>query len=587
MNEKCPIGKFILGLMFFLLFLFYPLTISAQSDLSVDVNIILNNVENKPIGINVNYLMDDSYLSPSPSVSTGDALKTMGVRFLRYPGGEKSDNYFFDSGTYGTPLSPAFARTGPNEWPAGDSRFASPDFSSPKSLTLDFDEFMSLCSYTGATPLIVVPYDCIYKTATPGGSIPTKEDMLRNAEEWVKYANITRAYGVKYWMIGNESYNTGSYNGWASAVQYRDDIVLFSQRMKAIDPEIKIIINGDNDAWWSVVLPSTSLYIDFLGVSNYPVWNFTGGYNFYKNNSPDLLGSLKTAINGIKKYAQTADKSRLKVISTEFNSMDWSKAWTDVNDLGHALVVFDILGQQLQLPEVEFSCFWNTRWIDNREKQNVIYDALSKDGKLNANGLALSIWGNFLLEKMVSTTGSSKIKLFASYSPSSGKLNVYAINKEIIEQAVNITLKNYSASEKGIKWEFSGTSAEDVSPSFSNSGAVTLISNKIEAILPPTSITVFEINPSAPSDVKELSESDPFLYPNPVINKVLRVQRITSNFDNNSIILYNNIGQQVWTGKIDGADAGTVSLPANIKTGLYFIKFADGKNSSIEKIFIE
>ena len=83
----------------------------AQHAITVNVNTVLNDVSNKPMGINTNYLMDGSYIAPTPATSTTAALQNMGVKFLRYPGGEKADNYFFSAAPW-TSSSPRFARTG-------------------------------------------------------------------------------------------------------------------------------------------------------------------------------------------------------------------------------------------------------------------------------------------------------------------------------------------------------------------------------------------------------------------------------------------------------------------------------------------
>ena len=53
-------------------------------------------------------------------------------------------------------------------------------------------------------PTIVVCYDSMYKDAQPGGVAPGRAELLETAREWVRYANVTRKYGIKYWEIGNE-----------------------------------------------------------------------------------------------------------------------------------------------------------------------------------------------------------------------------------------------------------------------------------------------------------------------------------------------------------------------------------------------
>ena len=109
--------------------------------------------------------------------------------------------------------------------------------------------------------------------------------------------------------------------------------------MKSIDPTIKIIVNGRGTTWWQTLLQSNaSNYIDYLGVSCYPVYNYTGGYETYRTTSPNLLNEAQTAVNAINTYAFAADKLRIKVITTEFNSIDFGNGWSNANDLGHALV---------------------------------------------------------------------------------------------------------------------------------------------------------------------------------------------------------------------------------------------------------
>lgn len=472
------------------IFMLCAFTSRAQQNITIDVANVLNDVSQKPIGINMNYLMDGSYITPSPSTSTTAALQGMGVNFMRYPGGEKADNYIWSSPPWNS-SAPKFARTGSCEWPSNDPRFAMSDWATAKSNVLDFDEFMTMCNTAGGEPLIVVAYDCMYKAASCG-TVPTKEQLLVAAEEWVRYANITKGYNIKYWMIGNESYHTGSYNGQATATQYRNDVIEFSQRMKAIDPNIKIIANGDGNAWWSTVLPTAAPHIDYLGVSNYPVYNYTGGYSYYQNSTPNLMVQASNAINAINSYAPASERNRLKVISTELNSMDWSGTWANSNDVGHALVTFEMIGEHLKNPKVAGALLWNTRWVENVTSPNHVYDAIKANGSLNANGKALAIWGNELLNKMVSTTSTTTLRTFASYSGGYSQLNVYIINKSTSAQQVSLNLANYPLGANAQRWEFKGTGPSDVNPNWTQGANVSAIGSQAAISVPGASITVLK-----------------------------------------------------------------------------------------------
>lgn len=60
-----------------------------------------------------------------------------------------------------------------------------------------------------------------------------------------------------------------------------------------------------------------------------------------------------------------------------------------VNDLGHALVLFEILGQHLLHPKVDMAEVWNTRWTSPAENQ--LWNTLNEKNGLNATGQAIAL----------------------------------------------------------------------------------------------------------------------------------------------------------------------------------------------------
>lgn len=455
----------------FLLVLFISLSLQAQQ-ISVDIQKVIRKIPSNAVGINMNYLMDGTYISASAQKETSDALKEMGVKFLRYPGGEKSDNYLFSAPPYSN-SSPRMALPGNCPWPSKKSEWVESDKLTAKENVLDFDEFMVSAQQIGADPMIVVAYDAIYYKPDPIWNCttvpPTLSQLVTHAAEWVRYANITKGYGIKFWCIGNESWGSADYNGNVSPTQYATDIVAYATAMKAIDPSIKIIVNGRGEAWWRTLLESPAAsYIDYFGVSCYPIWDFTGGYEQYRTTSPNLLAEAQTAINAITNYASVTDKERIKVISTEFNAIDFNGAWPNNNDLGHALVAFETMGQHLENPMIDAALFWNTRWVNNISSTNNIDDVLKSNSNMNANGLALSIWGNGLLPALVETvrsgTGNEFLRTYAVYDETFNKLNVFVINKDNVQRTIDLTINNYSSLPFCTRFEFAGTNVTDVSP---------------------------------------------------------------------------------------------------------------------------
>jgi hypothetical protein len=466
----------------------------ANEIVRVYAKVTLKDVTQHPVGINLNYLMDDDALL-NPEKGIVESLKALGVKYLRYPGGEMSDSYLWtippwpNSSTDG--LKPMLARTGTNEWPS-NTKFTIGDKATLIPEVLDFDEFMSICAAIQCEPVIVVAADSPYVPSRDTGKIPTRQQLIESAVEWVRYANLTRGYGIKYWMIGNETWLVG-YNGGTDAKTYARDLIDFSVAMRSVDPSIRIIANGNSEGWWKEILGTASEYIDYLGVSNYPLHDWAG-FETYQVNDVELDRAVKIAISAIEKYAPSRDSHRLQVVVSETNAIDWNKSgWKNHNDLGHALVLFQMVGDLLLQEKVAFIHYWTTRWVDAPTWEFPrVYNAIDQDGRLEATGLALAIWGNYLLDAMVSTMGGKSIKVFATLSRKSNQLNLFLVNKESNASPVSIEIKGHDSVATVVRKSLLGTGPEDTHPGWWT-GTVELTDQRIEMTLPAVSITVLEI----------------------------------------------------------------------------------------------
>ncbi|MFI7500680.1 hypothetical protein ACIBVL_19685 [Streptomyces sp. NPDC049687] len=127
----------------------------------------------------------------------------------------------------------------------------------------------------------------------------------------MRYANVTKGYGVKYWEIGNEVYGNGHYGAtWEtdhhaslSPATYANYVVQYASAMKAVDPSIKIgsvlttpgswpdgiVGSGDSMDWNHTVLSIAGSKIDFVIVHHYP----------YSTSQADLLGKPQAEIPGM------------------------------------------------------------------------------------------------------------------------------------------------------------------------------------------------------------------------------------------------------------------------------------------------
>ncbi len=446
---------------------------------------VLNDVSNKPLGINLDYFMDnDNFLKPERS--TTDALKEMGVKYLRYPGGNKSDFYFFSRPPYDK-SEPTLARTGKYAV-GGRNKALNADATGYKHDVLDFDEFMTMCRSIGTEPVLVVAADEYLVKYPPGSTWSTREQLIQNAVEWVKYANKKKNYHVKYWLIGNESWHSENQNSTPEI--YAHDVVDFSKAMKAVDSTIHIVPNGNSDQFWKTVLTIGAGHIDDICISNYPVYNYRAGFLTYSDTLQNLMGPVQTALKAIDKYASPEGKKKLKLIVAEYGPFDWGRKWPFINNMGYNLANFEITGDQLLESRIEFSCFWNTRWIDNDSIPHSVFDALDKNGNFNANGLGLMIWGKFLGDKMVKTTSPDiHVRTFSSFVPKEKKLYVYLMNTSDKPKEILLKIKGHTLKSIKQAWELTGNGPEDTKPVWKE---VTSITTSKPQMIQGTSIRVVE-----------------------------------------------------------------------------------------------
>jgi Cellulose binding domain/Putative Ig domain len=196
-------------------------------------------------------------------------LSGAGVNVIRFPGGSESDQYNWKTNT---------------DVPSGAPQATS------------FDQYATMLGQAGAQGMITVNYGT-------GDSVGAAESPAQTgaqlAADWVRYANVTHNYNIKYWEIGNEIYGNGTYGAqWeadrhcASGANpancgpavYAQNVKAYITAMKAVDPTIKIGVvlvapgswpdgvtsAGSPQPWNQTVLSALGSQIDFADVHYYP-----------------------------------------------------------------------------------------------------------------------------------------------------------------------------------------------------------------------------------------------------------------------------------------------------------------------------
>ena len=478
--------------------------------LKIDVDSTIRKTDPRMIGINTNFLTDHATMRQAGQ-GLEQALRRLGVRSLRYPGGEKSDEFFWSVPPWTGP-QPTLALTGPKGRLSPMTDYVE-NLTAFRHKPLDFDEFMALCQSLDAEPTVCVNFDSMYlPPVSEKGAAPTKAQLLEHAVEWVRYANITRGYRVRYWELGNESYLKGG-NGSAKAADYARDFVEFARAMKAVDPAIQIGANGhvrkegrawkdgeDGPIWWQTLLERAGPEIDFMVVHPYPCFQW-GSYDYYIGHTPDFVSGVDEACAALEAWATPRDAARIRVLSTETNAADWAasnhypdlEGWPLVNDLGHALVLFEILGQHLLHLKVDMVQVWNTRWVHPAAKE--LWNTLDEQNEFNATGHAIALWGQNLEAEMVRTTSEQTIRTFASYTPATQKLSIFVINKARTPQRAELELAHYAPTWQGTWSVLTGTDSEDQAPTLIQKPELAGEGMRLDLTLDPISVSVLALTP--------------------------------------------------------------------------------------------
>jgi len=438
---------------------------SADHMFTVQPGQVLRRDADRWLGINLNYIRDLDANRVVGARPLATALDDLGVRWLRYPGGEKSDFHRFAKPPY---LQPAPVSLG---W-----------YAEPSGQRLDFDAYIALCRQRGAEPYVVVACDNVKNCGA------SWDEQLEHAVAWVRYANAEKHYGVRYWEIGNENWH----NHTAPPDEMAGHVVRFARAMRTVDPSIRIGASGSDDAWWQVFLPAAAAQLDVLTVSVYNCWGWKSYDRLLRAPEPDLLASAGSALRAIDALPAGPDRDRLRVIVAETNSVDYSAdGWAKVNTLGHALVTFESLGRMLREPRITCAMLWNTRWMDDAEAPANQFYALNARNGLMPSGQAVALWGRGLLPHLLAVEGGSgPLRAHASASADGSAWTVWLVNRGL-EPAAGVHVRLGGLVGTANLSCYHGNHPDDTAPVFDPPAAFVLADGAVGPLtLPPLSITV-------------------------------------------------------------------------------------------------
>lgn len=257
------------------------------------------------------------------------ALRDMGVSVIRYPGGNASNDFFWNAENR-SECPPGVPDT---LW-KNNGRSTPPKLGRQGNFKFSPEHYYELMMQTGATGSVCVNYSyALY------GEEEDEANRVRLAAqyagEWVRDANVKRNSGIQFWEIGNENWGPwqSGYDvpgrGQISPRAYGQHCRIFIEEMKAVDPTIKVGVvgyqkpksnNPIQSLWNEEVFPEVADVADYIILHDY----FT---EFKAVLSPEeMFASVDTAYSHIQvvneawKKAVGDNLKPLPVALTEFNT---------------------------------------------------------------------------------------------------------------------------------------------------------------------------------------------------------------------------------------------------------------------------
>ncbi|MDZ4763184.1 MAG: hypothetical protein SGI73_01435 [Chloroflexota bacterium] len=358
------------------------------------------------------------------------------------------------------------------------------------------DLFLIQARQMGAAPLLTVRlYD------------GTPED----AAEIVRYINIEKAHGVRYWSIGNEPNLFASrYNSPYSTDRLNEQWRTIAEAMLAVDPSITlvgpditqyVVLNIDGETitylqgadggapldaagrdWLIEFLRANGDLVDVVSVHRYP-WPGLGD-NAISIATIDGLrqntAEWDVSIPNLREVIRRTAGRDIPIAVTEFNSNSSPSCGAEgsLDSFYNAIWVGDALGRFIDL-QVEYATYWDIQGIGER------CGGLLNQRDMRPSYYAYLMYTHFGTERVASESSDPNVRLYAAQRDNR-TLTLMVINLGADETTQTLNINGFASSSDAEIWRFDAEhNAEQIeSAAVSDGTAITL---------PAQSMTVYVV----------------------------------------------------------------------------------------------
>lgn len=403
------------------IFVSYWLWPPEQVVITVDANAVKGDISSMLTGTNTAWYYDNDAIWADGSMA--GYLGEFGVGMLRYPGGVETSKFHWEI---------PYAGWNTDLWEPGATY-------TPTNAYMNTDDYIAKCRAVGAEPLIGV-------NIQSGKKYDRIQDSVNEAVRWVQYCK-DHNYNVRYWYLDNEPYYNSN-SGPISYSEYAGYIVLFGAAMKAVDPNIKIVVNWENKLsvtsyWnaWKYIFETAGDYFDIADVHWYWAWDYAT-WDMWLGENPmkvrewcgDCSGSRyigPSYADEIKGFYDKIKNINGVSYNCELAALEWNIAPTHDNRFSrfqHALMQSEMIGQFIE-GGLAMACIWPLTWNGGLggDFRTVLDDTAHQP---TPSSWVFKLYKNALGQRLVtSTTSLAHIRPVSVLSNDGNTLWVYLLHK--------------------------------------------------------------------------------------------------------------------------------------------------------------
>jgi len=412
-----------------------PVLTETAYNILIDANETQGEVSELLMGFNSIYCFEKDAMWQNGTGQIPTMLKRFNTGIVRYPGGAVVNRYHWNN---------LNGKGWNDNW--------NPNYDSsndqPESEFMDIDEYIINITAIGAEPMVGI-------NMGSGMKYNRVQDGIDEAVALVQYCQ-DMGYDVKYFYLDNETYHNGA-NYTMTPTEYADQINLYVPALKAVNPNIKTVINWtrnitSNTGQLESIISLAGNNIDIIEVHWYWSWedatfnHWTSSFPINTKNQWYNGLSYVEEIKAFKPLMNSLGHGHIKLASNEWNLAPGPSEAETPTKFESALMVSEVFSQYIDAG-LFMANFWGVHWpsATGAAVNRLVFDP-SDNYSENAMSTVFEMFGEAMGGIKVKCSSSiNGVYDIAVLDEENNELIIYLINKKQSEETLStgIDLKNF------------------------------------------------------------------------------------------------------------------------------------------------